>query len=86
MPINRPKARGESPEAVNRMAYRQEVDRIDIEDARPALKGAAAEGTIPLRDLMRELGDRGLAYRGEAELAAEKASSQTARCHQSIER
>jgi len=36
---------------------RQEMDRIDLEDARAALKEAEEKGTIPLRDLMRELGD-----------------------------
>ena len=36
---------------------REEMDRIDIEDARAALKEAEEKGTIPLRDLMRELGD-----------------------------
>jgi prevent-host-death family protein len=35
----------------------EEIDRIDIEDARAALKEAEEKGTIPLRDLMRELGD-----------------------------
>jgi prevent-host-death family protein len=35
----------------------EEMDRIDIEDARAALKEAEEKGTIPLRDLMRELGD-----------------------------
>jgi prevent-host-death family protein len=34
-----------------------EIDRIDIEDARAALKEAKEKGTIPLRELMRELGD-----------------------------
>ena len=36
---------------------REEMDRIDLEDARAALKEAHEKGTIPLRDLMRELGD-----------------------------
>ena len=36
---------------------REEMDRIDLEDARAALKEAQEKGTIPLRDLMRELGD-----------------------------
>jgi prevent-host-death family protein len=36
---------------------REEMDRIDLEDARAALKEAKEKGTIPLRDLMRELGD-----------------------------
>jgi prevent-host-death family protein len=36
---------------------REEMDRIDIEDARAALKEAEEKGTIPLRDLVRELGD-----------------------------
>jgi len=35
----------------------EELDRTDIEDARSALKEAEEKGTIPLRDLMRELGD-----------------------------
>ena len=36
---------------------REEMDRIDLEDARAALKEAKEKGTIPLRDLMPELGD-----------------------------
>jgi hypothetical protein len=36
---------------------KEEMDRIDIEDARAALKEAEEKGTIPLRDLIRELGD-----------------------------
>ena len=36
---------------------REEMDRIGLEDARAALKEAEEKGTIPLRDLMRELGD-----------------------------
>jgi prevent-host-death family protein len=36
---------------------REEMDRIDIEDALAALKEAEEKGTIPLSDLMRELGD-----------------------------
>ncbi len=36
---------------------REEMDRIDLEDARAALAKAEEKGTIPLRDLMRELGD-----------------------------
>lgn len=35
----------------------EEMDRIDIEDARAALKEAEEKGPISLRDLMRELGD-----------------------------
>jgi prevent-host-death family protein len=35
----------------------EEMDRIDVKDARAALKEAKEKGTIPLRDLMRELGD-----------------------------
>ena len=35
----------------------EEMDRIDLEDARAALKEAKEKGTMPLRDLMRELGD-----------------------------
>ena len=36
---------------------REEMGRIDLEDARAALKEAKEKGTVPLRDLMRELGD-----------------------------
>ena len=36
---------------------REEMERLDLEDARAALKEADEKGTIPLRDLMRELGD-----------------------------
>jgi prevent-host-death family protein len=36
---------------------KEEMDRVDLEDARTALKEAEVQGTIPLRDLMRELGD-----------------------------
>jgi prevent-host-death family protein len=36
---------------------REEMDRIDLADARAALKEAEEKGTIPLRDLMRKLGD-----------------------------
>jgi hypothetical protein len=36
---------------------REEMDRLDIEDARAALKEAVGNGNIALRDLMRELGD-----------------------------
>jgi prevent-host-death family protein len=36
---------------------REEMDRLDIEDARAALKEAKRKGTVPLRDLIRELGD-----------------------------
>jgi prevent-host-death family protein len=35
----------------------EETDRIDLEDARAALKEAEEKGTVPLRNLMRELGD-----------------------------
>ena len=35
----------------------EEMDRQDLEDARAALKEAEENGTISLRDLMRELGD-----------------------------
>jgi prevent-host-death family protein len=35
----------------------EEIDRLDLEDARAALKEAKEKGTTPLRDLMRELGD-----------------------------
>jgi prevent-host-death family protein len=35
----------------------KEMDRIDIEEARAALKEAEEKGTISLRDLMKELGD-----------------------------
>ena len=41
---------------LERMA-REEMYRIDLEVARAALKEAHENGTIPLRDLMRELGD-----------------------------
>ena len=33
----------------------EEMDRQDLKDARATLKEAAKKGTIPLRDLMREL-------------------------------
>jgi hypothetical protein len=36
---------------------REEMDRVDLEGARAALKEAEEKGTIPLRDLMRELGE-----------------------------
>jgi len=36
---------------------REEVERLDIEDARAALQEAKEKGTIPLRELMQELGD-----------------------------
>ena len=36
---------------------RKEMDRIDVEDARAALKEAEEKGTSSLRDLMRELED-----------------------------
>lgn len=36
---------------------REEMDRRDVADARAALKEAKKRGTIPLRDLMRDLGD-----------------------------
>jgi prevent-host-death family protein len=36
---------------------REERDRIDLKDARAALREAEEKGTVPLRDLMRELGD-----------------------------
>jgi prevent-host-death family protein len=36
---------------------REEMDRIDLEHAQAALKEAEEKGTIPLRDLMRELWD-----------------------------
>lgn len=35
----------------------EEMERIDLEDARASLREAEEKGTIPLRDLMRELGD-----------------------------
>ena len=34
---------------------RAEIDCIDLEDARAALKEAEETGTIPLRDLVRDL-------------------------------
>jgi prevent-host-death family protein len=36
---------------------REEMDRTDLEDARTALKEAEEKGTMPLRDLMRGVGD-----------------------------
>lgn len=36
---------------------REEMDRIDIADARASLKEAEEKGTVSLEDLMRELGD-----------------------------
>lgn len=36
---------------------REERDRIDLDDARAALREAEEKGTISLRDLMRELKD-----------------------------
>lgn len=36
---------------------REEMDRTDLEDARAALKETEEKGTIPLRDLIQELGD-----------------------------
>lgn len=36
---------------------REEMDRMDLEEARAALKEAEEKGTKPLRELMRELGD-----------------------------
>jgi prevent-host-death family protein len=50
---------------------REEMDRIDIADARAALKEAEEKGTTSLEDLMRELGDWALAYRVEVTPAAE---------------
>ena len=44
------------PELLERLA-REEMDRLDLEDARAALKEAEEKGTVPLRDLMRDLGD-----------------------------
>ena len=35
----------------------EEMDRLDLKDARDALKEAKKKGTIPLRDLLREQGD-----------------------------
>ena len=35
----------------------EEMERIDLEDARASLREAEEKGTIPLRDLIRELGD-----------------------------
>ena len=35
----------------------EEQDRGDVREARAALREAAKQGTKPLRDLMRELGD-----------------------------
>jgi prevent-host-death family protein len=36
---------------------RLEMDRLDIEDARASLSEAEEKGTIPLRELIRELGE-----------------------------
>jgi prevent-host-death family protein len=36
---------------------REEMDRLDLADARAALKEAEEKGTVPLRDLLRDLGD-----------------------------
>jgi hypothetical protein len=33
------------------------MERIDLEDARASLREAEEKGTVPLRDLIRELGD-----------------------------
>ena len=35
---------------------REEMDRIDIEDARAALREAQEKGTVPLHEFMREPG------------------------------
>ena len=35
----------------------EEMERIDLEDARASLREAEEKGTVPLRDLIRELGD-----------------------------
>jgi hypothetical protein len=35
----------------------EEMDRRDLLDARAALKESKKKGTVPLRNLMRELGD-----------------------------
>lgn len=35
---------------------REEMDRLDLEDARAALKEAEEKGKIPLREVMRGLG------------------------------
>ena len=35
----------------------EELDRLDLEDARAALKETKEKGSVPLRNLMRELGD-----------------------------
>ena len=52
--LNVSKAREEFPEVVNRAALlerlaREERDRLDLEDARAALKEAEEKGTTPLR-------------------------------------
>ena len=36
---------------------REETERLDVVDARAALQEAIEKGSIPLRELMRELGD-----------------------------
>ena len=35
----------------------EEMERVDLEDARASLREAEEKGTVPLRDLIRELGD-----------------------------
>jgi prevent-host-death family protein len=51
---------------------REEMDRIDIEEARAALAEAEEKGTISLEDLMRELGDWVLTYHIQVSPAAER--------------
>ena len=36
---------------------REETERLDVEDARAALQEASEKRSIPLRELMRKLGD-----------------------------
>jgi hypothetical protein len=58
--LNFSKAREESPDEdlhLLECLAREEMDGQGIEVARAALKEAEEKGTVPLRDLMRELGD-----------------------------
>ena len=45
----------EDLQLLNRLS-KQEMDRIDLADAHEALKEAEKKGTVPLDDLMKELG------------------------------
>ena len=44
------------PNLVAEPLSQDEMDRLDIADARAALREAEALGTMPLADLLRELG------------------------------